>query len=324
MIIPPEINRKYKEIHNYVEFHASKIKEKIYRYCEKKEYAFLSRVKQPESLSEKIESGRFKKWSEIDDLFACNIIIPTLKHEETVLEYLSKEYPQCKLILRDTMKKAPDVFRFDSTRYLSKINLPHESELLFEVQIRTVFEHAWITTTHDLVYKYHNIDWKRLRLAAELKANIEMLDNIILAFEENTSFRKENTWPEINSKIEIQKFINNCFANNLLPSEYLPNDVTRFVNTLFKLISLNPLFNQFDQEKYVSASIEFLRECFLSYKKDSFPMSISLTQLIFGHLFDAGMIKDERTFTPIITSELELFFPTTKKIKDRFDFEIVK
>jgi hypothetical protein len=37
-----------------------------------------------------------------------------------------------------------------------------------------------------LVYKSSEIDWKRLRLAAQIKANVEQLDTLILAFEQTS------------------------------------------------------------------------------------------------------------------------------------------
>lgn len=42
-------------------------------FCDNKGYALTSRIKAIESLAEKIETGRFKKWLELDDLFSCTV-----------------------------------------------------------------------------------------------------------------------------------------------------------------------------------------------------------------------------------------------------------
>ena len=70
--------------------------------------------------------------------------------------------------------------------------------ITFEIQVKSAFEHAWAVSTHDLVYKSPEIDWKRLRLAAQIKANVEQLDTLILAFEQTSAIIQENHSPDLN------------------------------------------------------------------------------------------------------------------------------
>jgi hypothetical protein len=55
---------------------------------------------------------------------------------------------------------------------------------LFGVQVVTAFEYAWIAATHDLVHKSDDVDWRRLRLAAQpKKAAVKQIEVLIAAFD---------------------------------------------------------------------------------------------------------------------------------------------
>ena len=126
---------------------------------------------------------------------SCKVVVPTAAHEPAVLEFLDAAFQRVELALRNSTNKYPDVFRFDSTRWRGRVQPlsgllgpPGLEALMFEVQIQTVFEHAWTVVTHDLVYKADAIDWRRLRLAALLKAATEQLDLVVAGFEASLDF----------------------------------------------------------------------------------------------------------------------------------------
>ena len=87
MIIPPILIQKYGVYQLIINLTSEKAKETLVNYCDKNGYAFVSRIKTIESLAEKIETGRFNNWSQLDDLFACAIIIPTLSQENEVSDF---------------------------------------------------------------------------------------------------------------------------------------------------------------------------------------------------------------------------------------------
>ena len=121
MIYPSILERKYDEYRPFVEEAAKKVKETLLNFSDRQGYAFISRIKSIESIAEKIETGRFKKWSEIDDLFACTIIIPTLSHEEEVISFCKNTFEIIRITKRGQNKKSPDTFRFDSTRIYTRL-----------------------------------------------------------------------------------------------------------------------------------------------------------------------------------------------------------
>lgn len=49
---------------------------------------FTGRVKALNSLSEKIETGRVMRWSDLDDLYACTVVISSPSQESQVRNYL--------------------------------------------------------------------------------------------------------------------------------------------------------------------------------------------------------------------------------------------
>ena len=189
MIYPPILDRQYQQYHPLVEEVAKRVKSTMLNFCDYKGYALTSRIKTIESLAEKIETGRFKKWSELNDLFACTVIIPSLSQEQEVIEFCQNTFNVKKIVKKGQNKKSPNTFIFDSTRIYAQLkraedtnldNLLSIFDIVFEIQIKTAFEHAWAVSTHDLVYKSDEIDWKKLRLAAQIKATVEQLDTMIM------------------------------------------------------------------------------------------------------------------------------------------------
>jgi hypothetical protein len=110
------------------------------------------------------------------------------------LEFLERAFVTVRIKRRGSSNKAPEVFRFDTTRFIGKLRIPENIstddplyQIQFEVQVPSAFEHAWSVTTHALTYKGEHVEWNRFRLAAQLKAAVEQLDILILAFEETSS-----------------------------------------------------------------------------------------------------------------------------------------
>lgn len=157
MIIPPSIKRKFDFDEVYIKFVGNTVRDTISNYCDENEFASIHRFKKVESLAEKLESGRFEKWSDIEDTFGSAIIIPDLNYEKDVIEFLESTFLKVNIKKRGSTLKAPDVFRFDSTRFIGRLRPkdgilnPDIYNLSFEIQIRTAFEHAWAVTTHSII-----------------------------------------------------------------------------------------------------------------------------------------------------------------------------
>ena len=121
MIVPPAIGLKYAQDRPYVEEVARRAKPLVQQFAEERGYAYVGRLKAEESLAEKIETGRFSSWGDLDDLFACAVVIPTVADETGVLEFLDSQFGRVVLRQRGGTLKDPAVFRFDATRFIARL-----------------------------------------------------------------------------------------------------------------------------------------------------------------------------------------------------------
>lgn len=314
MIYPSILDRRYQEYFPFISQAAIEVKLIIVSFCEHNGYAFSSRIKTIESLAEKIETGRFKCWQDLDDLFACTIIIPTLSHEEKVVKFCKNIFQIDNIIKRGQNKKSPDTFTFDSTRIYARMrrnedilidnNLLSIYDIKFEIQAKSAFEHAWAVSTHDLVYKNDEIDWKRLRLVAQIKANVEQLDTLILAFEQTSSIIQENEYSDLKTKRKLGESIEKLFRNSQIPDELKPKDLNRFCDNLLRLLP------QEDRQKRAKEMINIIESEVKATPTDRIPRSISLFQYFLAILIQSKMIQTTvGKYHFHITQEFELLYP---------------
>lgn len=211
-------------------------------WCNSRDYVLTDRVKQVDSVAEKIETGRYERWSELDDLVAFSIVVPTGAHETLVIEMLDQRFERAVLRSRGTASKPPDVFRFDTTRWYGRVRSDppvaldaRATEAVFEVQVRTVFEHAWSTVTHDLVYKGDRVDWKARRLAAQLKAAVEQADQLVDHFTTSA----ETITPSEDARTDIQLYLvdamSEMIALGLISESLTPESWQRFGECVYDL-----------------------------------------------------------------------------------------
>lgn len=210
MITPARILNKFRSAEPYLELVRARVRESLLVLCERDGFALVSRIKALESVCEKVETGRFASWNDIDDLFT--IVVPKLTDEVRVLAFLTETFDEIAIRRRGSTLKAPDTFRFDTTRFIGRLASPDRErtaplfDVPFEIQIRSAFEHAWSVTTHALSYKSEDVSWSKLRLTAQLKAAVEQLDTLVAACNEATRSIDPSVWPEIQAKAELKAF----------------------------------------------------------------------------------------------------------------------
>ena len=301
------------------------MRETLLVLCEREGFALVSRIKALDSVCEKVETGRFSSWKEIDDLVAFTIIIPKLSDEQKVLVFLREVFEEIDLRARGASLKPPDSFRFDVTRFIGRIsfadedNRPPMFEVPFEIQIRSAFEHAWSVTTHALSYKSSDISWSKLRLTAQLKAAVEQLDTLVAAFDDASKYVDPSTWPEIEAKSELRTFFAAKVESGEVPAELAPKDWSRFVDNVFGAVSAG-------RERTKPEEIcRLIRRDFevelASLGQAGIPLSISLWQLTFATLVKSGSVATTlRKHWPLVTPELEDLYPSIRTVTPRFDY----
>ncbi len=321
MIVAPPIKQEFERKYPFIKILHANVRDIVFNYCSNNGYAFIDRIKTLDSLSEKIETGRFKKWSDIEDFYACTIIIANLKQEAEILTFLKSSFKQVELKKRGGTLKAPDVFRFDNTRFIGTLKQSgvetEISKINFEIQIKTAFEHAWSVSTHSLVYKSNDIDWKLLRIAAQLKSSVEQLDMIVSGAKSLNPYITLHNWPEINIKKFILEKTNEFLSNKNVPDELKPKDSSRFSENLFSffrpLVKDSKTYNK-DLTRFFEKAHEFAN----SLGQEKFPRSISLIQYFIGVANELDYNSEIGKYIPLITMEMETIFPKIKSINTRF------
>ena len=177
--------------------------------------------------------------------------------------------------------------------------------VVFEIQVKSAFEHAWSVSTHDLVYKSSEIDWRRLRLAAQIKATVEQLDTLILSFEQISNIIDDNNYTEIKIKNRLAKEIKKLFENGRLPDELQPKDMNRLCNNLYLILDERQDKNlkEIDIMKQIKDAIE-------CKPIEEIPLSLSLFQYFFVILIHRQVIKlPLNNYYCHITEELTTLYP---------------
>lgn len=327
MIVPPVIVRRFTDIEPFLKFVGDRVENTVFSYCKREGYAYTARYKTPTSLAEKLETGRVASWSEIDDLFGCTIVIPSLAQEEFVLAFLRDVFAEVETKSRRDVQKDPLVFRFDATRFIGRLKSMQEEtntvirEQRFEIQIRSAFEHAWSVATHALAYKGNTVDWRTLRLASQLKATVEQLDMLIIGFDEAASVIAAQGWPELQSKKSIEGFFRWLVAAGHIPSEAAPENWPRFAENVYSVIREVRGFRRDRSVESTADVLAIIQGAILALDPMSFPRSISLAQFVIGVLTRGGQLPIAlKKHTPLVTAELRELFPETGDAADAVRF----
>ena len=286
------------------------VREIIGTFVANNNFLLSSRIKTLEAIVDKIETGRFASLSAFDDLIAFTIIIDTRSQHAEALAFVRKTFLIQEIRGRSTL---PDerMFDFDATRVYARLSFSGAesplSEILFEVQIRTLLQHAWSKITHPLVYKPRQVDVRKIRLAAELLANIEGIDRSLSTFSTVSRGVKRVDKSLSNELNAIVEMIDELVENGVIPRELRPSNGRRFAENLRGMIDLH-------SHKFANA-IGTVKE-FYTAQGENFPRSITLNQLALVALRRASMLqkRPRRPRYYYITEEMISLFPDTRDL----------
>src|SRR6266481_1689309 len=106
MITPPAVRLRYVQVEPYLEPLRVLVRSTLQPFVDENGFALASRIKALESLAEKLESGRYKSWSEVDDLVAFAIVVPTLSDEAAAVDFLCSVFEKIDLRARGATNKS--------------------------------------------------------------------------------------------------------------------------------------------------------------------------------------------------------------------------
>ena len=207
----------------------------------KKGWQFLSRIKARESFAQKIETGREKNPSRIEDFYACTIVVTSaadideaIKMVEELLVIHSKRPPN-----DFQTKKESSSFVFDDLRmYASKKPstsgwLSELDELIFEIQVKTVFQQAWVKAMHDHVYKSESVDWSKERIAYQIKAMFEQADVMLYLSKTSSVTLSPSLAKQDERTLKIKKLIEQICS--IWDNDSLPKNKKRLAESILDI-----------------------------------------------------------------------------------------
>lgn len=327
MIVPSSIQQHYYLIEPYIKKLTEQVRSALLNYCDKNNFAFCGRIKTLQSLSEKLESGRYKNWEEIDDLYACSIIIPNLDYENDVINFVKKTFKVEKVKKKGSALQSPEIYRFDSTRIICRYTQDTSiktsfNNILFEIQVKSAFEHAWSVSTHKLGYKSNSVDWKMLRIVTQIKSTVEQMDTLVLGAEKISKFVSEHKDFELDSKKYFLNYFMQKFENKEIPDELKPLNFSRLCDNIISLIKNSSIYDSKKILKISKSLVELIDIEILRCNYEMFPKSISLFQFILCVIINNDFLEIvQDKYYALITNELESLCPKFKNVNKRFLIE---
>lgn len=238
-----KINKKLRDIHTEGAERFSRLADEVKKTLKPRVddngWFFLCRIKELESFALKMETGRVPDPKKLEDFFACTIVVPTIPQIEQAENLARDLYDFCyrKPPSDQETPKASSSFAFDDLRlYVAQRSLASGrftdlDGLVFEIQIKTILQHAWTVATHDLIYKSNTVSWPRERIAYQVKA---MLEHAEIAIAEASRLAEAPAVAKSDkSNTSILRIIE--IIQRIWTSERLPEDVKRLAANIYEL-----------------------------------------------------------------------------------------
>ncbi|MDB5243723.1 MAG: hypothetical protein JWP57_4349 [Spirosoma sp.] len=173
-------------------------------------HLIAGRVKDEESLQKKIirKEGKYNSLSDITDIVGIRIITYLESQVDYVSKIIESEFIIDKVNSTDKRKVATNEFGYKSLHFIvsmseDRCKLPEYknfNSIKFEVQIRSILQHAWAEIEHDLGYK------SNIEVPDTLKRNFSRLSALLeIADVEFDKLKKEL----VSYEISLPKLIQN-------------------------------------------------------------------------------------------------------------------
>lgn len=239
--------------------------------------AVSARVKTLESILEKFSRKSYESYKDLTDFLGVRVIVYLDSEISTVCQLLEKAFQaHPELGVDKSEELAVDQIGYRSVHYIcdlgnKRLELPELSQykgLKFEVQIRTVLQHAWAEIEHDRSYKFSGDLPQILRRRLNLLAGtLELVDREFstLAKDLDEHARQETKKKpiEVNDSQELSPEVVSQFLNSLpfgkdVRSEGKNSSLASMFEELtsFGLLNVEDLRNIFSPEFLTEVAID--------------------------------------------------------------------
>lgn len=201
--------------------------------CSDEKWLFADRVKSEESALAKLQLGPTPSLSEMHDMYAATIVVPTRAEIDKAVGILEHQLPVVTPVHR--RQGVPEAFVYDDLHVLVSLGdsapgLPGGlQDRLFEVQVRTGLQYAWWRATHEVIYKGGERTWRLQRVASQVRASLEMLDAVLADLRTAATLLDPTTTQEDEVFQEVAGWLDQW------TEERRPKDVSRFFRGVAEL-----------------------------------------------------------------------------------------
>jgi putative GTP pyrophosphokinase len=178
-----------RERHRHIEFteEIERLMDRVLAESEIRQYQVESRPKEVESFVEKIERKNEKyanPLSDVTDLCGVRVILNYPGDVERVGELIERQFDVDWENSQRVRGTDPERFGYRSDHYIVKIDaerakLPEwgvHRDLVAEIQVRTVMQHAWAAVDHEVRYKGEDLPPDLRHRLSRLAAQLELAD----------------------------------------------------------------------------------------------------------------------------------------------------
>ncbi len=226
------------QLKNYVDEIISSIKSHYWHYD--------SRIKTLESFALKIETGRVPDAKNLEDFFACTLVVENHQQIKTAMTKLEHHFEFVTIRPGDPSftTKHSSSFVFDDLRVYSKMKPTSArpkgpiNDVVFEIQIKTFLQHAWGLATHDVIYKSDEINWAKERIGFQIKAMLEQAELAISGIENLVTCSEVSKDNKESSRLKkILSFYKKHFDPSVMPADIVR--LCKNTNDLLNALSIN-------------------------------------------------------------------------------------
>lgn len=331
-MVDPELKlyNEYKKNRNkYVELEdrVSRIIDEVIRENQFFVMEVSHRTKDPESLLEKLrrKSGKYNSLSDVTDLCGFRIVCYFSDSVDKIAIALGKKFifdlENCvdkRAALQETQ------FGYLSLHLICRLQ---DSDIPFEIQIRTVLQHAWAEIEHDLGYKsYFGVPRAIRRNFSRVASLLEMADMQFVQIREDSEKYKEDIMLKIANDVS-----ENIVLDKISLREYMLRNremvefkqkIKRELGVDFTSAGLEEYLRQLDWfdiknlgelAKFFNDNAEYCYEQ-IKYVVDLYEVDIMSESSILKFLCEGELIR-EAYIAPEIRKFMSLCYSDPKKIE---------
>jgi ppGpp synthetase/RelA/SpoT-type nucleotidyltranferase len=311
-----EIHSQYQQLAERAQALRTEIDRIVGHYATRSGYLYESRIKALESYVAKLQTGRFSSL-DLDDVLAATIVV----HRTDQIRECVDALPVAVRVeqRRDpaTRRQEPDTFGFNDTIAICRLAPPAGTDAKpgaiydarFEIQVKTILQFAWTKLTHAVAYKANEVNWRRYRLAAQMRAVTEQADLLYATFDTLVQSVPPGRSDRVDDREKVFRGASQLLSDGVVPLERKPADMVHFADACIVLCQV------------VGIGVEdALGELEAYLRAGGYPVALTLWEVVAGVLLTKrwGQLSlktiRRRGFFFFVTDEAVDIFPRLREI----------